>query len=140
MPPFFDPFSSFFVFCSLLVVYHYVMSDSSRPHGLQPTRLLCAEDVLSNNTGMACHFLTQGIFPIQGSNPRLLHGQADSLPLSHQGSLLLLAYLHYCFFLFISLFSNPYLGSLYLLCTRQIPPWCCHLNSHLRLCLYQLML
>ena len=33
-----------------------------------------------------CHFLPPGIFPTQGSNPRLLHGQADSLPLSHQGS------------------------------------------------------
>ena len=28
-----------------------------------------------------------GIFPSQGSNPCLLHWQADSLPLSHQGSL-----------------------------------------------------
>ena len=27
-------------------------------------------------------FLLQGIFPTQGSNPHLLHGQADSLPLS----------------------------------------------------------
>ena len=28
----------------------------------------------------------QGIFPTQGSNPCLLHWQAGSLPLSHQGS------------------------------------------------------
>ena len=28
----------------------------------------------------------QGIFPTQGSNPCLLHWQADSLPLSYQGS------------------------------------------------------
>ena len=27
-----------------------------------------------------------GIFPTQGSNPRLLHWQADSVPLCHQGS------------------------------------------------------
>ena len=27
-----------------------------------------------------------GVFPDPGSNPRLLHRQADSLPLSHQGS------------------------------------------------------
>ena len=33
-----------------------------------------------------CHFLLQGIFPTQGSNPCLFHGQADSLALSHQGS------------------------------------------------------
>ena len=31
-------------------------------------------------------FLLQGIFPTQGSNPRPLHWQADSLPLSHLGS------------------------------------------------------
>ena len=38
------------------------------------------------NTRVGCHFLPQGIFPTQGSNPGLLHWQADSLPLSHQGS------------------------------------------------------
>ena len=32
------------------------------------------------------HFLLQGIFLTQGSNLHLLHSQADSLPLSHQGS------------------------------------------------------
>ena len=31
-------------------------------------------------------FLLQGIFPTQGLNPHLLHWQADSLPLCHQGS------------------------------------------------------
>ena len=35
------------------------------------------------NTRMGCHFLLQGIFLTQDSNPRLLHWQADSLPLSH---------------------------------------------------------
>ena len=35
---------------------------------------------------MGCHFHLQGIFPTQGSNPRLLYWQVDSLPLSHQGS------------------------------------------------------
>ena len=32
------------------------------------------------------YFLAWGIFPYQGSNSHLLHWQADSLPLSHQGS------------------------------------------------------
>ena len=41
---------------------------------------------LCMNTGVGCHFLLQGILLIQGSNPHLLHWQADSLPLSHQGS------------------------------------------------------
>ena len=35
---------------------------------------------------MGCHFLLQGIFPIQGLNLCLLHWQVDSLLLSHQGS------------------------------------------------------
>ena len=42
------------------------------------------------NGGVGCHFLLQGIFPIQGSNPCLLwllQLQVDSLPLSHLGSL-----------------------------------------------------
>ena len=44
----------------------------------------------SKNTGMACCFLLQGIFPTQGLNPcllHLLHWQADSLPLCYSGSL-----------------------------------------------------
>ena len=35
---------------------------------------------------MGCHFLLQGIFLNQGSNPCLPPWQADSSPLSHQGS------------------------------------------------------
>ena len=41
----------------------------------------------SKNTGVNCHFLLQRIFKSQGLNLHLLHWQADSLPLSHQGSL-----------------------------------------------------
>ena len=41
-----------------------------------------------NNTGVGCHFLLQGIFPIQGLNPCLLPWQVDSLPLSHQVSII----------------------------------------------------
>ena len=33
------------------------MSDSLRPHGLQPTRLLCPWDFPGNSTGVDCHFL-----------------------------------------------------------------------------------
>ena len=39
---------------------------------LLPARLLCPGDFPGKNTGMGCHFLLQGIFPIQGSNPLLL--------------------------------------------------------------------
>ena len=35
------------------------MSNSVRPHGLQPTRLLCPWDSPGKNTGVDCHFLPQ---------------------------------------------------------------------------------
>ena len=46
----------------------------------------CSVPVVSQvkSTGVGCHFLLQGIFPTQGSNPRLLHWQVNSWPLSHQ--------------------------------------------------------
>ena len=53
----------------------YICSDSSnslQPHECQPTRLPCTWDFPGKNTGMGCHFLLQGIFPIQGSNLSLL--------------------------------------------------------------------
>ena len=59
-----------------------------KPHGLQPTRLLCPWDFPGKNTAVSCHFLLQRIFPIHGSNLyllHLLHGQADSLPLAPAG-------------------------------------------------------
>ena len=67
------------VFC---VCVCSVISDSLKPHGLWPTRLLCPQYFPGKNTEVGCRFLLQGIFPTQGSNPhllRLLHWQADSL-------------------------------------------------------------
>ena len=46
------------------------VSDSLQPRG--PT------DPPAPNTGAGCHFLLQAIFLTQGSNPSLLHWQADS--------------------------------------------------------------
>ena len=63
-----------------------VMSNSLWPHRLQPTRLLCLWDFPGNSTGAGCHFLLQGIFPTQGSNPGLLHCRQMLYHLSHQGS------------------------------------------------------
>ena len=37
------------------------------------------------NTGVGCHFLPQGIFPTQGSNPGPLHRRQTLYCLSHQG-------------------------------------------------------
>ena len=38
-----------------------------------------------NSTGVDCHFLLQGIFPTQGSNPGLPHCRQMLYRLSHQG-------------------------------------------------------
>ena len=80
-----------------------VMSNSSRPHGLQPTRLLRPWDFPGKSTGVGCHCLIPrnttecktlsgrgfqalelwprglacGIFPVQGSNSNLLRWQVD---------------------------------------------------------------
>ena len=51
-------------------------------------RLLCPWDSLGRNTGVGYHIFPQGNFPLKGSNPCLLSLQADSLPLSHQGSVI----------------------------------------------------
>ena len=62
-----------------------VVSDSLQPHGLQPARLLCPWGSPGRNTGVGCHALLQGIVLTQGSNPSLLHWQADSLPSESPG-------------------------------------------------------
>ena len=50
----------------------HVLFGSSRPHGLEPTRLLCPWDSPGQNTGVGCPFFLQGIFPTQGLNLSLL--------------------------------------------------------------------
>ena len=64
------------------------MSDSSRPHGLQPTRLLCPWNFPGKSTGVGGHFPSPGDLPDLGIKLTSLasHWQADPLPLSHQGS------------------------------------------------------
>ena len=48
------------------------MSDSLRPYGQQPARLLCPWDLPGENTRVGSHFLLQEIFSTQDSNPCLL--------------------------------------------------------------------
>ena len=38
---------------------HSVVTDSQRPHGLQPTRLLCPWEFPGESTGVGCHCLLQ---------------------------------------------------------------------------------
>ena len=56
--------------------------------GLVPARLFSLWDSPGKNMGVGCHVLLEGIFLTQGLNlglSRLLHCQADYLPLSHLG-------------------------------------------------------
>ena len=50
-----------------------VVSNSLQLYGLEATRLLFPRDSPSNNTGVGCHALLQGISPTQGSNLWFLH-------------------------------------------------------------------
>ena len=84
-----DHWNEIFMLCELCAVLCLVAQscltlcdpmDSSQPgssvHGDSPGK----------NTRMGCHALLQGIILIQGSNPGYPTLQVDSLPLSHQGS------------------------------------------------------
>ena len=79
-------FHTMVLFIFVCMLSSSVVSNSLRPHRLQPTRLLCPWDFPGKNTEVGCHFLLQGIFPTQGSNPCLLHWQVASIPLRHLGS------------------------------------------------------
>ena len=92
---FWDSYSSdfsstlqYFHFCASLPPppSHSVVSDSLRPHALQPARPLCPWDFPGKNPGVGCHFLLQGIFPAQGSNPVSRIAGQTFYRLSHQGS------------------------------------------------------
>ena len=62
------------------------MSNSLWPYGLSPARLLCPWDSSGKNTRVDCHFLIQGIFSTQGSNPGLPHCRQILYLLHHEGS------------------------------------------------------
>ena len=77
-----------------LVVVAYSLSSVRllQSHGLQVLQAPLSMNFPGKNTGMGCHFLLQGIFPTQRSNPHLQHCrqspklQACSLLLNHQGT------------------------------------------------------
>ena len=62
------------------------MSDSFRPCGLGPTRLLCPWNSLGKNTGVGCHFLVSpGDIPNPGIAPGSPALQVNSLPFESPG-------------------------------------------------------
>ena len=70
---------------AVVVLSRSVLSDSLQPRGLQPARSPCPWNPPGKNTGVGCHFLLQGMFLTQGSNPGLLHCRQILYCLSHQG-------------------------------------------------------
>ena len=69
-----------------------VVSDSLWPHGLYNPW-----NSLGQNTGVGSCFLLQGIFPIQGSSPGLLHCRQILYQLSHKASRRILEWVAYPF-------------------------------------------
>ena len=66
------------------------MSDSLKPHGLKPARLLCPWNFRGKNTGEGCHAPPPGDLPNPQIEPVSLvsyvRWQADCLPLRHLGN------------------------------------------------------
>ena len=69
--------------CVCVCVSRSVMSDSLRPSGLWPVKLLCPRDFPCMNTRVHSYSLPK---PTQGLNPGLLHCRQVLYCLSHQGS------------------------------------------------------
>ena len=61
-------------FCAK-VLSHLLISDSLRPHALQPTRLLCPQNSPGKKTGVGGQFPSPGDLLNQGLKPCLLHSR-----------------------------------------------------------------
>ena len=67
------------------------------PMDCSPPGSSVLRDSPGKTTVVGCHALLQGIFPIQGSNPGLLHCRQILYCLSHQGSPRILEWVTYPF-------------------------------------------
>ena len=85
-----------------------VVSDSLQPHGHSPW------NSLSQNTRVSRLSLLWGIFPIQGSNPGLLHCRHILYHLCHQGSSYLLKRLSFLHCIFLLPLSKVFIDALFL--------------------------
>ena len=117
------------------------MSNSLRPHGLQPARLLCPWDFPGNYTGVGCLSLLQGIFPTQGSNLGLPHYRQDSLPSElpgktvHMYFLYMYIILHMCILYYIK--YNMYIAYMYM-CIVCICILCICILHQISYCIHQI--
>ena len=75
------------LFSPSLLFRHSIMSDSLQPHG--PSRCLWSMGFPVGILEWVAISFSMGIFPDRGSNLHVLNWQANSLPLSHQESLIL---------------------------------------------------
>ena len=64
---------------SIYVLSHWVMSNSSRPHELGPSRLLCPWEFSRQEYWSGLPFPSSGELPDPGIKPRSPALQADSL-------------------------------------------------------------
>ena len=111
------PFSSHslqHLFVDFLFVLVTQSCPTLRPYGLVAHQAPLSMGFPGKKTGVGCHFVLQGVFPIQGSITGLLHCRQILYCLSHQGRL---------FFFFF--FSSTTL----LLPTHLPPPSCTHAPS-----------
>ena len=88
---------------------HSVMSDSLQSHGLYSSW-----NSPGQNTGVGSLSLLWGIFPIQGSNPGLLHCRHILYHLCHQGSSYLLKRLSFLHCIFLLPLSKVFIDALFL--------------------------
>ena len=77
--------------CTIFIKWSEVKSLSraqlfATPWIVACTKLLRPWDFQGKSTGVGYHFLLQGIFPTQGSNPGLSHCKQMRYCLSYQGS------------------------------------------------------
>ena len=75
----------FKIYAYVCVLSRSVVSNSLRPHGLQPARFFCPWGFSSKNTGVGCQAFLPGIFPTQGLNSGLPHCRQILYQLSHKG-------------------------------------------------------
>ena len=82
----YSPLSQYLYNCALILNQWKTSQNFLRACSQVPTRLLHPWNFPGKNTGVGCHFLLQGIFLTQGSNPGLPHCRQTLYPQSHQRS------------------------------------------------------
>ena len=88
-----------------------VMSDSLKPHGWQPTRLLCPWKFLGKSTGVDCYSYSRGYYQPrhQTTSPELVGRFLTTVPLGKIHTSYFSRWLHgffLCLFCFIGPFPN----------------------------------